>query len=694
MEGDPEESKQARHSRKIHAAKAAVGELPPIADPARRESCRLDLHLFLRSYFPRTTGRSPFGEDQIRAIKRIELAALPGGGAYYIQAFPRGYAKTSISEGAAVWAALYGHRKFPLLYGATKARSEEIIDAIKQELSENDLLLADFPEVCYPIQKLDGVVQRTKSQTYRGEKTSIQWTAQMIVLPTIPGSAASGTAIATRSMSGSGRGAKHKRKDGTSQRPDFIILDDPQTDKGARSPNQVATLERTISKNIMMLGDHESQLSIIANVTCIEPDDLVDRMMDRTKYPSWQSERIAMVKAWPAAHESFWLTKYATVRNTFDKDDPADQARAWKDATALYLSNREEADAGGIVSWEACYKKDGSEISAIQHAYNALIDRGEEAFQSEYQNKPIKRTTEGSIELEPAAIRAKANGVPRLAILTQCDRITAFIDVHKDALYYAAACTGDSFTGHIPDYGTFPEQNQRYFSLKDVKKTLADAFPGQQFEEMIYSGLNALTTMLFERHWKRQDGTVLSLERCMIDANWGDSTEIVRQFCRQSKYRAMLFPSHGRYVSASSPRLADKKKVDGERVGHDWRVGPIKNQNHAVWDTNSWKTFLMKRFAPAAGAVSGLTLFGSPNDHDMYADHICSEYAVEVTAEKNKHTVNEWHLKVGQDNHLLDCTVGALVAASIQGCTLQGMARGPVKRKKVALSQIQGRVYE
>jgi hypothetical protein len=71
----------------------------------------------------------------------------------------------------------------------------DMLDSIKTELNGSELLLADFPEVVYPIQALDGIANRCNGQLYKGERTHIGWTAREVVLPTIPGSAASGAII-------------------------------------------------------------------------------------------------------------------------------------------------------------------------------------------------------------------------------------------------------------------------------------------------------------------------------------------------------------------------------------------------------------------------------------------------------------------------------------------------------------------
>ena len=93
------------------------------------------------------------------------------------------------------------------------------------ELDGNDLLLEDFPEVVFPIQALDGIANRCNGQLYQGERTHIGWTAKQIVLPTVPGSIASGAMIKVAGITGRIRGMKCKRADGRTVRPSLVVLE-------------------------------------------------------------------------------------------------------------------------------------------------------------------------------------------------------------------------------------------------------------------------------------------------------------------------------------------------------------------------------------------------------------------------------------------------------------------------------------
>jgi hypothetical protein len=449
--GGGEFERQRRYERRKSAAAADVGAIPPVKNPKRRQACRLDLNKFLVSYFPDSTGLKPFSEDHGSVIGHEQQCVLYGG--WFLNLVYRGFAKTTIGENTIIWATAYGHWKFPPLFGATSSDAEKMLESIKSELSENDRLYEDFPEICHPIRCLEGKSQRCASQTYSihcdacggvpalkedetvcpacggagsiPSLTHIGWSGDTIVYPTLkmprgfnavggPAEGAqlvdapsSGAIITARGLTASTRGMRHKRPDGTQQRPDGFLIDDPQTDESAASPLQVQKGLSRIRKSILKLGGHSKRIAGIVNATVIEPNDVTEHLADPKENPAWQVERIKMVRAWAGAigrrtetrlylgakvggdaHKKLWLGEYQKIRNSFDRGDAHDQKRARKEATALYKKNRKKMDAGCEVSWEHCFEAD-VEISAIQHAYNMLIDDGEEVFASECQNQPL-----------------------------------------------------------------------------------------------------------------------------------------------------------------------------------------------------------------------------------------------------------------------------------------------------------------
>ncbi len=214
-------------------------------------------------------------------------------------------------------------------------------------------------------------------------------------------------------------------------------------------------------------------------------------------------------------------------------------------------------------------------------------------------------------------------------------------------------------------------------------------------EGSIYAGLESLTQDYLGRQFQRDDGAELRIDRCLIDANWGNSTDVVYQFCRQSSHAAVVAPSHGRYVGASSIPFSEYKRKPGERIGHNWRMPNVQGKRavrYVLYDTNYWKSFVYSRLAAPMGDKGCLSLFGQkPQQHRLLAEHVTAEYRVKT--EGRGRTVDEWKVRPERsDNHWLDCLVGCAVAASMQGATLLGAEpKSQSKSKRVSFAELQRR---
>jgi len=149
-------------------------------------------------------------------------------------------------------------------------------------------------------------------------------------------------------------------------------------------------------------------------------------------------------------------------------------------------------------------------------------------------------------------LAAKINGYESGIIPINCNHLTMFIDVQQKTLFWMLCAWEENFTGYIVNHDTWPEQHRAYFTLRDLTSTLGRATPGAGLEGQIYAGLEKLTNDKLSTVHRRNDGIEMRVDRCLIDANWGQSTEVVYQFCRQSSHSGILYPSHGRYVGASS----------------------------------------------------------------------------------------------------------------------------------------------
>ena len=147
-----------------------IGEIPPVHNRARRDECGKSLLLFLTTYFPYSTGLSPFSDDHKRVIGRIQDCSTRGG--RFVNAVYRGFAKSTISELALLWAVLYGHRSFGAIFAAESDLAAKAINSIRTELSDNDLLYEDFPEVCHAVPWRARPSGATRRRTPASERTS------------------------------------------------------------------------------------------------------------------------------------------------------------------------------------------------------------------------------------------------------------------------------------------------------------------------------------------------------------------------------------------------------------------------------------------------------------------------------------------------------------------------------------------
>lgn len=682
-DADPYETLKERaraRNAAISSAGRDIGDLPEVVSPSRKAKAATDFRYFCECYFPQTF-HLPWSPDHLKVIAKIEEAVLHGG--LFAMAMPRGSGKTTICECACIWAVLNGRREFVCLIGSDEGHAMDMLDSIKMELDGNDLLLADYPEVIYPIQSLGGIANRCSGQLYQGQRTHIGWTAKEIVLPTMPDSPASGAIIKVAGITGRIRGMKYKRADGKTVRPSLVVLDDPQTDESARSLTQCATREAVLAGAVLGLGGPGKKISGIMPCTVIRPGDMADNILDRDKHPEWNGERTKMVYSFPT-DEKLWQ-QYAEIRAENLRKGLGIVA-----ATEFYQKNREAMDEGAAIAWPERFNHD--ELSAIQHAMNLKL-QDEAAFFAEYQNEPLPADAGEDEDLSAEAIAAKINRIEPGVAPLGVDHVTAFIDVQQALLFYVVAGWERDFTGYVLDYGVFPDQQRPYFTLRDARHTLAAATKATGLEGSIYAGLEQLTQSLITREWHRDDGANLRIERCLIDANWGNSTDVIYQFCRQSAHPGIVMPSHGRFVGASSQPFSEYKRRPGDRVGHNWRIPNVQGKRavrHVVFDANYWKSFVYSRLAVPMGDRGCLSLFGEkPDRHRLFVEHLTAEYRVRT--EGRGRQVDEWKLRPERsDNHWFDCLVGASVAASIQGVELEGtQAAVAVKRHRVSFAELQ-----
>ena len=678
---------QSEYQQRVSTSGRDIGKIPEVVDQDRRDNCSENFRLFCETYMPNSFPLA-WSPDHLVVIGKVESAVLRGE--LLALALPRGSGKTTVCEAATLWATLYAHRSFITIIGADEPLAEQMLDSISVELDTNALLLEDFPEVCFPISKLEGIHHRAPGQLCEGVRTRMQWSAKRIVLPTVidtlfgENHPTSGSIIDVAGITGRIRGRKHKREDGTQLRPDLVLIDDPQTDDSARSPAQVNQRLRVINGAILGLAGPGKKISGLLTVTVIVPDDMADQLLDQKRHPQWRGERTKLLYSFPT-NERLW-DQYAAMRlEDFTRDDGVSSA------TKFYVSNQDAMDLGSKVAWPE--RKNPTEASALQHAMNLKL-QDEVAFQSEYQNDPLPIVETTDTDLTYEKLSKQFNGMSANTTFVDATHLTFGIDCHKDLLYYVGFACSDDITGAIPIYGSWPKQNRMYYTLRDSKKTISSMFPGRTPEEQLQLALGELVKEIANMRICREDGSVIHVEKILIDS--GYETAAVYDFCRRSEHASLVLPYKGIGIGAANKPMSEYPNKKGDKSGLGWRVpakpaGVRTGVRLVLGDPNMWKSKAAIGLCKSVHERGSITLYGKPPSpmHDLFFDHLMGEFKVATNGRGRD--VEEWRLKPGKpDNHLLDGLYMAMIGASMCGAgVINPKAFNGGRKAPVSFSEMQ-----
>lgn len=472
----------------------------------RRNACERNLRLFNETYFKPIFYFS-WSDDQLTCIRKAEVVVLEGG--MFALAMPRGGGKTAICRGTVIWATGYGHRSFPYIIGSSEPKAQQSLNAIKTLWYRNADLRADFPEIAYPIYRLENRYHLARGQVFDGQPTHIEWGSDTVRYPclllskehaapylrneevrkTLLGSryrpflryhpvldryfaVSSGAYIGTSGIDGSIRGEAEVHPITLEQpRPDVVLLDDVQKDQKAESPASCAKIIRLVDGAVQGLAGPGQHIAALMPCTVIREGDVADTYLDPVKRPEWQGERCQMVTSWPSGITDFEITmdteasklwnQYADLRKrslTLHEDIHL--------ATDFYAQNREAMDRGFNVSWQERYTREGRnrELSPQQHAMELRL-KAPDSFPPEFQNRGRRLYVEGEVMVTSPQLTEKIIlSLDRRQVPADAHTLVAFIDVQDELLFWSVFACAPDFSGVFCDYGTWPQITTRYFT--------------------------------------------------------------------------------------------------------------------------------------------------------------------------------------------------------------------------------------
>jgi phage terminase large subunit GpA-like protein len=253
--------------------------------------------------------------------------------------------------------------------------------------------------------------------------------------------------------------------------------------------------------------------------------------------------------------------------------------------------------------------------------------------------------------------------------------VTIFIDVGASVFFWVACGWEEGFTGHVLDYGAYPDQKRAFWQANSAPVPLSSLHPGSR-EVSIQAGLEKLATELLHRDWPRAGGGQTRVGKMLVDMGYkGEQVAAVKH--RLAGDTFVLAKGIG--LTVRNKPFEEYKRKAGEQYGWHWYIPNVRGTRefpHVAADVNWWKTHVHAALAAPLGERGGLTLFGpgpedqqagGPRIHELFAEHVAnSEIWTDVKARGR--TVREWnHRPSKPDNHWLDCLVGCAVAASLLG---------------------------
>ena len=621
--------------------------LPKVVDMDRRERCLADPERFLKTYF-RKRFWLDFGKHH-RGMMDSIIDIAEHGGRQAIAA-PRSSGKSEITKALLVYIVFKGLCRFPVIGAATAKYARRIYNDFRAKIATNPLLADDFPEICWPVRALEGAPQRAGRQHIAGNLTNIVWTTNdYLRFADVEGSIYGGVKLTYFGLDAAIRGINI---DG--DRPDFLLIDDPETKESAKSLPQIESLEELFDADIDGLAGQDDKLGLVVLTTIQNPYCFSAKITDPKKKPAYNGMRFGMIEQWPDRMD-LW-EEYIALRHA----DQVAGDKHGRTAIKFYLDNRDAMDAG-VLMLTNHFKKHvvkGEQLvfSAIQQAFNRIADTSLSAYRSEFQNDPEPEEEISTNALTAAKVQARVCRTQRRQIETGVDFTTMGIDIGKYASHWVDTSFTQDAIGTVTDYG--------------VMETTG--LTGSSDDKSIQRAICEALEVFFEEIQKRERPPDLVL----VDS--GTYTDAVYKACRDAG--RPFFPSKG--WPASKFKMPVVPETTSKRAVYPYLETYASYQfAKQVWLYNIsgeyWKEWLQDCFLVSSYAADGsrepgsLALFDPGSDrrlHLSFSQHVVAEQ-LRLIPVQGKDYKREWY-QHSRNNHWLDALALACAAAGCLGVRL------------------------
>ena len=657
------DAKRQRHieaGRKI--ARVQQHEDPPPEVCRKRKRLEADFPAWLRFHGGEAFAYK-WSPDHLAVLAKIKEAIDKGG--HFALAMPRGHGKTTILKWSLLYVMLTGKRRYVVVVAATAELAGALTDFVRAQLIENPTLLEHYPHVCHYAKATEGKAIKARYMLRRDFKPmGLGWGKATLILPTPMGRDApypsDGAVLEGHGLTGAIRGKWRDDKAGKVMRPDFVLLDDPQTRESAESPSQCAMRERIITGDVLGLAGPRKKIAAVMPCTVIRKGDLAHRFLDHAVHPEWQGMTFQLVKKWPDAQDTLWKEYADILREGLGNGEGSGAA------TAYYKKNRAAMDAGAEVAW-AARVRDG-EVSALQTAENLLIESGSQ-FWAEYQNDP-QNVASGQYELTVDQILAHATDLPRLHLPERSVVLCGHIDINRAGLHWVMAGFDQQMTAHLAAYSRhpsrgelWPENATEHLIVQCITRGLAEL-------------CDAIAGTVFHRGGSRMAPSLV-----LVDASF--KSETVHRFCERGAGRlGSCLRLAGRPLATSGTREQSLAGRWSNATGNALKSG------FAPMSCSTPATGVRLHNVRSSGRQEKLvgvrcSTRAAPWRTRPFAEHVVAERLAEKFTSPKGEVIWKWNQPTGH-NDWGDALTGAYVAAAMEGITTSGApVETGLRRRKV-----------
>ena len=648
MNGQVKAKSSADRVAKFVASRNEIGDIPPVRHRRLRERCRFDLEAFGWYYCRALLEHRASADIRDGLVRDVQSCILNGG--QTAELFARGGGKTTwVDEIAPVWAMLYGHRRFPVIIGASMKAAKKNLKTVKRLLVRSPGILADFPAVAVAVRALGGVSQRAAAQTYHGRATDIEWGTDQIVLPTLldpsgrPLDSGCGAILAVTGVGGAIRGTNEG-----GLRPDMLLIDDPQTRKIAASPKMVQGVLEYIQSDALPLAGHSTSIAAFLTITPQRFGDVATEISSSEKFQEWAKKVQPFVKALPPEWEklvALFVAEYAL--DAAAKDFRRTRSTAWYRENRALFEKMETIDAEQY--------DHAREIDVCHHVLNLRAKLGKTSFDAEIMMKVVDSASE--IQIDADRVSSALNGAPRGRLPTGTDTVVGFCDINIQAgagLSWVLVAFGPRRTAAVVDYGRFPADGSPL-----VPPNSSDLLRNRR----VAAAVREVVRFIATRRLRDQAGRAVRVRALGFDRGW------LPDVLHRTLYVIRKSIPTGFPIVAMRGFPWNKfgtRKEDMLRRGDHVFATRSRYGEYLAFMAPYWREVMQSGFLETPLMEGSLSLFGrDAGTHFQFATEICAEKLVrKYQAYGGRETTTAWDWMTTGPEHFCDATTGAFALAS------------------------------